>query len=542
MIKQSEIHNPILRGFNPDPSIVRTGNDYYIATSTFEWYPGIQIHHSSDLINWKLITRPLSRISQLSLLGVPDSCGIWAPCLSYKLGTYYLTYSLVRSFAGVTKDLCNYVVTATDIMGPWSDPVYLNSSGFDPSMFHDHDGRSYLLNMLMDPRDKKLFGGIILQEFDTQELQLTGDSFYLHEGTKLGSTEGPHIYRRNNYYYLLLAEGGTGYDHAVSILRASSITGPYEPHPNNPIVSARDHPDNYLQKAGHADLVESVSGQWYAVFLCARPLSQRGRCTLGRESAITPIKWDNDWPYIAANSKAPDRIINIPGSNVIRNLTTLVRREITFASDKPLDINLQSLRRPISTDWADLTARPGCLRMTGRESLSSTFDQSLLGHRLEEHVASAVTILDFQPTNRLQTAGLACYYNTGHYHYLCLRGDDSLAADQRKYLTITSCDNFDISEPIGQGIQLPMDAKIWLKAVFNYGLIQFFYATVKNNWIAVGPELDGSILSDDYVAHHESYFHPCFTGAFFVICCQDLSRHSRKADFEQLTIEVEKPD
>jgi len=179
------IRNPILRGFNPDPSIVRVGDDYYIATSTFEWFPGVQIHHSRDLVHWHLLTRPLNRASQLNMLGDPDSCGIWAPCLSYADGLFWLIYTDVKRFgrasvAGASgasmRDFHNYLVTSPRIDGDWSDPVYLNSSGFDPSLFHDDDGRKYLVNMLWDHRPgNNRFAGIVLQEYSVKERKLIGE-------------------------------------------------------------------------------------------------------------------------------------------------------------------------------------------------------------------------------------------------------------------------------------------------------------------------------------------------------------------------------
>ncbi len=224
------IRNPILAGFNPDPSIVRVGDDYYIATSTFEWYPGVQIHHSRDLVHWRLLTRPLRRASQLDMRGDPDSCGIWAPCLTHADGTFYLVYTDVKRYgrtsqpgsAGASlRDFHNYVVTCDSIDGDWSDPVYLNSSGFDPSLFHDDDGRKYVLNMLWDHRPgKNRFGGIVLQEYSASRQQLVGERHLIFTGTAIGFTEAPHIYRRDGWYYLITAEGGTGWGHAVTLARS----------------------------------------------------------------------------------------------------------------------------------------------------------------------------------------------------------------------------------------------------------------------------------------------------------------------------------
>ena len=247
--------NPILTGFNPDPSIIRVGLNYYIATSTFEWFPGVQIHHSTDLVNWQLITRPLDSIHLLDLKGVPDSCGVWAPCLSHDGEKYHLVYSNVKSFDGIWKDTPNFLITAEDIMGPWSDPIFLASYGFDGSLFHDDDGTKWYLSLLVDQRKGKFFGGIVLQKYDASKKQLTGDLYHIFDGTELGLTEGPHLYKLNGYYYLITAEGGTEYGHAVTIARSKNITGPYEVHPENPLKSASGFAHHPFQKTGHGDLV-----------------------------------------------------------------------------------------------------------------------------------------------------------------------------------------------------------------------------------------------------------------------------------------------
>ncbi|MFA6291212.1 MAG: family 43 glycosylhydrolase, partial [Victivallales bacterium] len=188
------IKNPILTGFNPDPSFLRVGDDYYIATSTFEWFPGVQIHHSRDLVNWRLLCHPLSRLSQLDMRGCENSCGIWAPNLTYADGHFWLIYTNVRSCSGPWKDAPNYLVTAPEITGPWSEPVFLNASGFDPSLFHEKDGRKYLINMYWDGRDiKHRFAGIILQEYDPKMRQLTGPVTNIWQGSKHRITEGPNL-------------------------------------------------------------------------------------------------------------------------------------------------------------------------------------------------------------------------------------------------------------------------------------------------------------------------------------------------------------
>ena len=311
------IRNPILPGFNPDPSILRVGDDYYIATSTFEWYPGVQIHHSRDLVNWRLLTRPLRRASQLNMLGDPDSCGVWAPCLTYSDGLFWLIYTDVKRYGRTTvggasgaslRDFHNYLVTCPTIDGEWSDPMYLNSSGFDPSLFHDDDGRKYLVNQLWDHRPgRNRFAGIVLQEYSPAQRKLIGERKNIFEGTAIGFTEAPHLYKRNGYYYLITAEGGTGWGHAMTMARSRSLTGPYELHPDKYIITARDRPDAPLQRAGHGDLVDTQAGDTYAVYLCGRPLPNRGRCVLGRETAIQKMVWgSDDWLRTLDGSGLPE--------------------------------------------------------------------------------------------------------------------------------------------------------------------------------------------------------------------------------------------
>ncbi|MBL4806535.1 MAG: family 43 glycosylhydrolase, partial [Rhodobacteraceae bacterium] len=224
-----KVTNPILPGFNPDPSICRVGDTYYIATSTFEWYPGVQIFQSKDLANWQLVVRPLSRPDQLDMRGDPDSGGIWAPCLSYSDGQFWLIYTDMKRHHGSFKDALNYVVTAPEITGPWSAATFINGAGFDPSLFHDQDGRKWYLQMLWDHRARpNIFAGITIQEFDPVTKNLIGKAEIIFEGTDLALTEGAHIYQRNGWYYLLTAEGGTGYDHACTLARSRNLKGPYE--------------------------------------------------------------------------------------------------------------------------------------------------------------------------------------------------------------------------------------------------------------------------------------------------------------------------
>jgi xylan 1,4-beta-xylosidase len=529
-MRERKIRNPILRGFNPDPSILRVGDDYYVVTSTFEWFPGDQIHHSRDLVNWRLVSRPLDRISQLDMAGVPDSCGVWAPCMTERNGVFYLLYTNVRSFDGPFKDTPNYLVTAESVLGPWSEPVYLNSSGFDASMFHDDDGRSYVLNMVLDHRHDRLFGGIVLQEFSHEEQRLVGEIHYIFPGTEIGLTEGPHLYKRDGYYYLLTAEGGTGYDHAMTVARSRELTGPYEVHPDNPMISSKENPGAVLQKTGHGDFVETQNGEWFAVFLTGRPLTEHGRCTLGRESAIERIEWCEDgWPRLAAGGRVARAEVEAP--DLPEHPFPAEPGRIDFDTAE-MNIHFQSLRVPMSDDWCSLKERPGYLRLFGRESPGSTFRQSLVARRVQSHHIEAETALEFEPENFQQMAGLICYYNSCHYHYLHVLGDDYGGDKRRKFLNVMTVDRYRESEPLAQPLEITGAKRIGLKVSFHREALQFFYRLDEGEWRKIGPVLDGSILSDDYVADMAHRYRANFTGAFVGMACNDMSGQRRHADFE----------
>ena len=525
------IQNPILKGFNPDPSIIRVEDDYYIATSTFEWFPGVQIHHSRDLVNWQLITRPLNRLAQLDLQGVPDSCGVWAPCLSYDNGIFYLVYSIVKSFSGVWKDTPNYLVTTNNIKGDWSDPLFLSASGFDGSLFHDEDNRKWYVSMLVDHRKQKFFGGIFLQEFNMQKQKLDGPVYHIFDGSEIGITEGPHLYKKDGYYYLVTAEGGTEYGHAVTVARSKIIKGPYEVHPHNPIITCRDNPEHPLQKAGHADFVQIKNGEWITVFLVGRPISTLGTCILGRETAIETITWpDNEWPQLSNGTSLPRLKVPIPELDLIIEETEIHSND--FDCDK-LDINFQSLRIPFDNTWCSLTERKGFLCIKGQESLSSIHRQSMVARRIQSLQMNASTSVDFQPIFFQQMAGLVCYYNTAHFHYLHI----SATKHGHRCLQIITFNQNKHTEVLDDPILLPDKGTIFLRAVLNNAELQFYFTIKENQWKKVGGILDASILSDDYVRDSESRYRPAFTGAFVGMCCQDLTGNKLAAYFESFNYE-----
>ncbi len=509
------IQNPILTGFNPDPSFLHVGDDYYIATSTFEWFPGVQIHHSRDLVHWRLLTRPLDRVSQLDLRGVGDSCGVWAPCLSHHEGIFYLVYTNAKNMLPGPMDCHNYVVTAPAITGPWSEPVYLHSMGFDPSLFHDTDGRHWLVAMITESRPgRPLFGGIMLQEYDPVARALVGPATNIFPG-RLGCTEGPHLYRRDGWYYLVVAEGGTGDGHAVNVARSRAITGPYEADPAGLMLTSRFHPEHPLQCAGHGSFVEAQDGSWWCAHLCTRrTTSTPARVRLGRETALQALTWTTDgWPRLAETGFLPRLTVAVP------DLPPSPWPESPHRDDfagPALDPVWQSLRVPITDDWASLSARPGWLRLRGRDGLLSSFEQSLIARRIGDEAVTVTTYIDFNPTHPKHCAGLIVIYDRRTWSYFHLRGDEAFGCE----LVITHCRKGVMRQELAWAHPRQVFPLTWLRLEIDLEHAQFKMSRDEHLWVTIGSPFAPSEISADG-----------FTGPFVGVCCQDGLTRTQTADF-----------
>jgi xylan 1,4-beta-xylosidase len=522
------IHNPILPGFRPDPSICRVGDDYYIATSTFEWFPGVLIHHSRDLVHWQIVAAPLDRVSQLDMIGNPDSCGIWAPCLSHDGKQFYLIYTDLKNADGIYKDAHNYLATAPDVRGPWSEPTYMKSSGFDASLFHDDDGHKWFLNMMWDHRGgHNPFGGILLQEYDHGKKALIGPEKNIFKGTFIKLTEGPHLYKKNGWYYLLVAEGGTFDEHAVTFARSKKIDGPYEVHPHNPILSSYGDRSLELQRAGHASLVETQNGEWYLAHLCGRPLGGN-RCTLGRETALQKMRWDDDgWIRLEKGGNRP--AVDVPAPNLPAYPLPKDPSRDDFDGDT-LPVYFQSLRIPMTEDWMSLKVRKGFLRLFGRESLGSRHHVSLVGRRLTAFKMEIDTCVEFDPKHFQQMAGLSAYYQTLLYHFLYITHDEKIGGT---CLNIMTCDRGRFSFSLEEPVSLGGATRVFLGMSVNCERLTFRYSLDGKKWTSIGPKLDMTIISDE---HANAMPDRCngFTGAFATLSCHDLSGSRLHADFDYL--------
>ena len=526
------IRNPILSGFNADPSICRVGKDYYIAVSTFEWYPGVQIHHSRDLVNWKLVARPLNRKSLLDMRGNPDSCGIWAPCLSHADGKFWLVYTDVKRYDGNFKDAPNYITTCETIDGDWSDPWYVNNSGFDPSLYHGEDGRKYFMNIRWNYRGRGTggnpknasFDGILLQEW-SPEKGLFGLVKNIYDGTDRGLTEAPHIFKRGDYYYLTTAEGGTVYDHAVTMARSRDIWGPYEDHPNKWLMTAAAAPDHPIQKTGHGQYVETHDGQFYHTFLMGRPIpgpDGTGRfCPLGRETGIERVVWGGDnWLYLEQGGQLVRE--TLPGLANVEQISP--QPSYNDFNDGELPDDFQWLRSPDKDRL--FRVNNGSITLYGRESMGSWFEQALVARRQGSFVYTAETEVDFDPTTYQQAAGLTTYYNRFKFHKLAISDELGMG----RVLNMFSClgtENGDMAFLLEAPVPCP-DGPIQMKVEVDHATQQFFWRQPDGQWQAIGPRLDASLISDEGGRGG----HGSFTGAFVGMFAMDMTGQGLEAKFD----------
>jgi xylan 1,4-beta-xylosidase len=485
----------------------------------------VQIHHSKDLANWDLVCRPLSRKSQLDMRGNPDSCGVWAPCLTHDGEKFWLVYTDVKRKDGSFKDTPNYIVCSDTIEGPWSDPWYVNSSGFDPSLFHDDDGKKWFVNMLMDHRRRpRSFAGIRLQEWSAKEGKLIGPTKTIFHGTDLDLVEGPHLYKRNGWYYLLTAEGGTGYEHGVTFCRSRDIWGPYEVHPQKHIITSKDAPLASLQRAGHGDIVDTPDGKTYVVHLTGRPTTQFRRCVLGRETAIQEAYWgDDDWLYVK-NGPVPSLYVDLPAA---RDDKLYWAEQVYDFKGTNLHKDFQWLRTP--EPERIFNVKDG-LRLTGREAIGSWFEQALVARRQTHFSYDAETTVSFSPTDERQFAGLTAYYCRYNFYYLTVTAH----SDGKRELLIMSSEaswpegrlNLPFSEPV----QIPQEGKVRLALSIRGRKLQFSYALEgEKDLKEIGRVYDASILCDECGGHQA---HGSFTGAFVGVAATDMNGTETVADFD----------
>jgi xylan 1,4-beta-xylosidase len=398
-------NNPILPGFYPDPSICRVGEDYYIVTSSFAYFPGVPIFHSKDLVNWDQLGHVLDRPSQLNLDNQEQSRGIFAPTLRYNKGTFYMITTNVGKGG-------NFIVTAENPAGPWSEPYWLDAPGIDPSLFFDEDGKAYYTGTRPAPEGEKYYGNweIWLQELDLNTMKLVGKSYSLWRGALRDAVwpEGPHLYKINGAYYLMISEAGTGHEHAISIARSEELTGPYIGHKSNPILTHRHLGKNYpIVNVGHGDLVETQKGEWWMVLLASRPYGGYYR-NLGRETFLAPVVWEDGWPIVSIGTGKVETSYPVP--NLIESIYRGKLNCDNFEGTK-LDYIWNLIRTPREEVYS-LTERPGYLRLKLRKEIITGNELvSFVGRRQQHMNFTASTVMEISPRQDKEEAGIVLYQN-----------------------------------------------------------------------------------------------------------------------------------
>ncbi len=505
----SMIKNPIIPGFHPDPSAIRVGSKYYVATSTFEWFPGVEILESDNLRDWSVVARPLDRRSQLDMRGEGPSEGIWAPNLSYSDGIFYLVYTDMKNSLTRAKDLDNYLVTSSSIAGPWSDPVYLNSTGFDPALFHDTDGRKYLINLSWDYRpEHNKFGGIVIQEYSSKDRKLVGPIRVIDKPR--GLREGSNLYKIDGYYYLMIAEGGTGFEHSTVISRSRNIFGPYEDMPGHFLMTSRYNPEHPIQRAGHSSLIDTPDGDWYILFLGSRPLL--GCSTLGRECFLEKLKRDEEgWFHLENGTLLPSLEVKPP----FELEPNKEEKHFHYTFEKGLPTAFYT---PREYNEELFEFRSNALRLYGRRSLFSSFDVALACRRVTSHSFIAETCLEYVSGDFHKSAGLVLMYDNENFFYLERTHNEELG----EVIVLASAENGVYRE---DGMIQYSNDMVYLKAVGEYNKVRFYYSEGKEGWKQVGPVMDMLRLSDERCRLGR------YTGSMTGIAAIDLIGTRHSADF-----------
>jgi xylan 1,4-beta-xylosidase len=452
--QQAGYQNPVIPGFNPDPSVCRVGNDYYLVTSTFEYFPGVPVYHSKDLINWEQIGNCLTRNSQLPLENCRSSGGIYAPTIRFNDGTFYMVTTNVSGGG-------NFYVHSRNPAGEWSEPVWVKQGGIDPTLFFDKDGKVYLTSN--DNAEGKT--GIALSEIDIETGKLLSPIKHIWGGTGGRYPEAPHIYRTGGWYYLMIAEGGTEYGHMETIARSKSIWGPYSSNPDNPILTHRglSGQNQSFQGTGHADLVQAHDSSWWMVFLAFRKAGGDFH-HLGRETFLTPVKWNaNGWPEVSAADTVGSFVTT-------RTLPPFpIRKEPAkdeFDSEK-LKLCWNFLRNPDDASWS-LEKKPGSLTLTGNpHTLDEAASPAFIGRR-QQHFNCVTTVnLDFNPASDNETAGITVLMNEKHHYdlYVQKEGNDRYIVLRYRIGSLKHIEN-KVKLPAGP-VQLRINAE-QLSYAFSY--------------------------------------------------------------------------
>lgn len=490
--------NPLLPGFHPDPSICRVGEDYYLVNSSFEFFPGVPLWHSRDLVNWEQLGHVLDRKSQLNLENARVSGGIFAPTIRYHQGKYYMITTNVTNGG-------NFVVWTEDPKGPWSDPVWIDRGGIDPSLFWDEDGKVYMQRTHMDENDVSCIGQF---QVDLETGEALSEVRPIWYGTGGKCPEGPHIYKIGEKYYLMIAEGGTEYGHMETIARSDSIWGPFESCPHNPILTHRDiNPKpREFQGLGHADLVEDGNGNWWMVFHGIRP-SQFMLHHMGRETMLAPVTWDEEgWPVVGegkpilAEMEGPgEPEETLPDGFARQNLFV---QEEDFTKEEKLPPVWAYLR---NFHEGNYKLENGLLLTAGEDCLESLGSPSFVGRRQQHFNVNVETVVDFAPQSGKEEAGLTVFHTKDHHYDLVItRRDGKRVA----FLRRRCADMLAESQPVS----LPEEGSLTLTIQADALKFQLFVQAQGTGQQSLGTASTQLISTECMIC--------TFTGCFFGLYCQ----------------------
>lgn len=479
------IHNPILPGFYPDPSVIRVGRDYYMATSSFEYFPAVPLFHSRDLLHWHQIGHALALTSQVDLTGRRSSQGIYAPTLRWHNGLFYMITTDVYGIG-------NFFVTAADPAGPWSNPVRIAYGNIDPSLMFDDDGKVYVTV-------QEGFGDlshIIQYEIDPATGQALTEPAVIFHGDGGPWVEGAHLYKINGRYYLMAACGGTGREHREIIGRGESPYGPFERLPH-PILTHKDLPEHPIQNIGHAELLEDTDGGWWAFFLGVRP-TRGGYSVMGRETFLAPVHWTSDgWPMIDYNEGGAALQIETahsgmwamgvaPDSNKHRAASVVCRTEF---HEEQLGLEWCYVRTLPKPGNLCFSKKPGWLALTGQaDGLGSGGTPLFVCRRQQHWRMHAVTLAEFNPEAEGEEAGLAVRLSDASYYFIGIRGHE---ADR-----VVVAGGSKQGEDFLKGLRDPGDGPIWLSICSDEENYEFRFSMDGAEWHSMGSEAAAAIAPE----------------------------------------------
>ena len=486
VLGQDTFTNPIITGGYPDPSICKVGDTFYLVNSSFEYFPGLPIHKSKDLINWKLIGHGLHRESQASstvnLVDVQSNGGIHAPTIRYNKGVYYIISTNVYYDAEKKKaDMVNFIITANNPAGPWSDPIHIEGApGIDPDLFFDDNGRVwYVGNQAPENPSFDGEGEIWLQELDLNEYSLIGERHLLWRGACGGVwAEGPHMYKKDGKYYLIIAEGGTSFNHAVMVAMSENIEGPYISNPRNPILTSRHLSyDNWVNSTGHGDIIELDDGRYYIVFLGIRNEINRGS-NMGRETFIAPLSWEREpfewkenkdlWPVVSPISGKIEKVNKVIFENSVQENSNNFRDDFNA---KHLNLKWNFRRIPLE-DIYSLSKRAGYLRMYCNQNIIKERSRAaLMGFKQKETDFEYFVNMNFNPEKDKAEAGVSIFQKDDNYiNFTVFKNEEKI------FIKMYAFQNDKIISVYEQEI-VDYKGKIKLKISSEEGEYKFLYST-----------------------------------------------------------------